>query len=53
LMMFWIARNSNAPNILNYETALRNWYASWEQDLVERERVVKEKERELKIGDEQ
>ena len=33
--------------ILNYETAITNRYAAWEQDLTERERAVKEAERNL------
>lgn len=35
--MFVIALNSNHPNILNYEKAIINKYASWEQDLKLRE----------------
>lgn len=42
--MFYIAINSSAPNILNYEEALTNKYAQWEQDLKERETILKEKE---------
>lgn len=47
--MFLIAVNSDNPNILNYENALNNKYASWEQELSDREKVIREKERELKI----
>ena len=35
--MFVIALNSNHPNILNYEKAIINKYASWEQDIKLRE----------------
>lgn len=49
ILMFVVAINSRQPNILNYKTAILNEYASWEQDLQERERVIREKERELKI----
>lgn len=47
--MFALALTSNQPNILNYRTAILNEYASWEQDLQEREQVIRDKERELKI----
>lgn len=47
--MFAIAAKSDNPNVLNYENALVNKYASWEQELSEREQVVREKERELGI----
>lgn len=47
--MFAIATNGKSPNILNYEKAITNRYASWEQELTERENAVREKERELNI----
>ncbi|MCR5790179.1 MAG: hypothetical protein K6G83_09870 [Lachnospiraceae bacterium] len=47
--MFTIALNSDVPNILNYKTALENEYASWEQDLYEREAELREKEEALGI----
>lgn len=47
--MFAIALNAEQPNILNYEKAITNRYASWEQELSEREQAVREKERELNI----
>lgn len=49
VLMFVMAINSSQPNILNYRTAILNEYASWEQDLLQRERVIRERERELKI----
>lgn len=49
LFMFYVALSSDKPNILNYERALQNKYASWEQELTQREQVVREKELELKI----
>jgi len=49
IVMFVIALSSSHPNILNYRSAILNEYASWEQDLSEREQVIREKERELKI----
>lgn len=47
IAMFAITLKSDNPNIINYERALVNKYASWEQELSEREKVVREKEREL------
>lgn len=49
--MFYVALSSDNPNILNYETALENRYSTWEQELTEREQVIRAKELELKIGD--
>lgn len=49
LLMFFIAQDSSNPNILNYENMLNNKYASWEEELSDREKVIREKERELKI----
>lgn len=43
--MFAIALTSDQPNILNYERALVNKYASWEQELTERENRLREQER--------
>jgi hypothetical protein len=48
-IMFWIAMNTDHPNILNYETAITNRYAAWDQELTERERAVKQAERELDL----
>lgn len=47
--MFGIAVTADEPNILNYERAITNRYASWEQELTEREQVIREKERALEI----
>ncbi|MBO5335922.1 MAG: hypothetical protein J6A94_02170 [Lachnospiraceae bacterium] len=49
IAMFVITLNSSQPNILNYKKNLENQYATWEQELTEREAVVREKELELKI----
>ena len=49
IAMFAIALNANQPNILNYEKAIINRYATWEQELTQREQIIREKERELKI----
>ena len=47
--MFVISLNSDNPNIINYERNITNRYAAWEQELTERENVIREKERELMI----
>ena len=49
IAMFAITLNSDQPNILNYERNLQNKYATWEQELTQREQTVREKERELHI----
>lgn len=49
IAMFGIAVTADEPNILNYERAITNRYASWEQELTEREQAVREKERALEI----
>lgn len=50
--MFYISYVSEQPNVINYERAITSKYASWEQELTEREQAVREKERELKINQE-
>jgi len=52
IWMFWIATHTDNPNILNYETVLTDRYASWDQELTERERQVRIMERELGINTE-
>lgn len=47
--MFYITLNSKNPNIINYKKAIENEYASWEQDLTEREHAIREKEKSLGI----
>lgn len=49
LAMFAISFNSEQPNVFNYERALLDKYASWEQELTEREQTVREKELELNL----
>lgn len=49
IAMFVITLKSDQPNILNYEKAITNRYASWEQELTEREKAVRVKERELNM----
>lgn len=47
ILMFVITLKSDNPNILNYKNALENKYATWEQELSEREMELKQKELEL------
>lgn len=47
--MFAITLKSDNPNILNYKQAILNEYAVWEQELSEREKRIREKERELDV----
>ena len=49
VVMLVITLNGTTPNAINYKNAITNQYASWEQELTEREAAVKEKERELNI----
>lgn len=51
--MFIVTLKSDNPNILNYKRTLVNHYASWDQDLTEREQAIREKERELGIFSEE
>lgn len=50
--MFMITLRSDNPNVLNYERVITDRYASWEQELIEREGAVREKELKLKLGNE-
>ena len=52
IAMFTITLESDNPNVLNYERALTDRYASWEQELTEREQAVRQRERELQIEEE-
>ncbi len=45
--MFLITMNSDNPNILNYRTKLVNQYASWEEELNQKEDELRDWEREL------
>ena len=47
--MLAITLNGSTPNAINYKNAITNQYSAWEQDLTEREKVIREKERELNI----
>lgn len=52
IALFVITLKSDNPNILNYEKALVNKYASWEQNLSERENKVREAERQYHLLEE-
>ncbi len=47
--MFLITLYGENPNILNYKSRIIDEYASWEQELQDREREIRERERELGI----
>lgn len=49
VVMFLITLKSDNPNIINYKKAITNQYASWEQELTEREEAIREKEKELSV----
>lgn len=49
LIMFWVACASDVPNIINYKNALEDNYATWEEELTEREQIIRQKEKELQL----
>lgn len=49
LLLFVIALMGETPNAINYRNAITNEYAEWEDNLKEREKIVREKEREFEI----
>ena len=48
--MFFVARSSDNPNIINYKSAIENQYSEWEQSLNEREKEIRLREDALKNG---
>lgn len=52
IAMFIISLNSDSPNIINYKRVITDQYATWDQELTEREQAVREKERELMTEEE-
>lgn len=50
IAMFVIALKADNPNIINYKNAIVNEYSAWEQDLTERENIIREKESELNLN---
>ena len=51
IALFALAFTDNHPNILNYENVIQNKYSAWEQELVERENAVREKELALEVDE--
>ncbi len=51
IVMFIITLNSSSPNILNYKRAITDQYASWEEELNERENNLKEREKAIEDSD--
>lgn len=49
ILLFVIAMTGETANAINYRRAITNEYSAWEEELNDRERVVREKERELGI----
>ncbi len=45
--MIVITLLDDSPNIINYENKILNQYAEWEEELKEREQIIKEKEQQL------
>ena len=53
IAMFVITVRSDNPNMLNYERALQDKYATWAEDLEEKEQELREWERELEEREQQ
>ncbi|MBO5472839.1 MAG: hypothetical protein J6A08_03505 [Lachnospiraceae bacterium] len=49
ISMFVVSWKSDVPNIINYRTAVLNEYSEWEQQLTEREKAVREAEKEYNL----
>ena len=49
VLMFFIANTSKSDNIINYRRNVINEYSTWAEDLTNREKAIREKERELGI----
>ena len=47
IVLFAITIKAPTPNMINYKSAINNQYATWEQELTERENAVREKELKL------
>ncbi|HKM04529.1 MAG TPA: hypothetical protein VJZ04_08100 [Lachnospiraceae bacterium] len=48
--MFYITLDSKNPNIINYKSSILNEYAGWEQQLKQREDIVREREKEVDLN---
>lgn len=51
IVMFLIAASGENDNIINYKRNVTNRYSSWEEDLTNREKAVREAEKRLGIED--
>jgi hypothetical protein len=49
IAMFLIAASNSSTTVLNYKETITDEYEAWEEELAEREKAVKEKEKELGI----
>ena len=49
--LFAIALTADNPNILNYRYNIQNEYSQWAQELQEREEIIREKEKQLRISE--
>lgn len=49
IVMFIVAATSKTDNIINYRRNVLNEYSSWAEDLAAREKVIRQKERELGV----
>lgn len=50
ILMFVISMSGKTPTVLNYRHTIENEYSSWKQELDEREKEIKAKERELSLS---
>ena len=50
IAMFVILNTGETDNMLNYKRNITNRYAAWEEELRTREQTIREKEKELRIG---
>ena len=51
ILMFVMASTSENDNIINYKRNITNRYSSWDEELKEREKTVREAEKRLGITD--
>ena len=49
LILFIISFTGSNPNILNYRQTIENEYSQWEQELIDREQVIRQKEKNINI----
>ena len=50
ILLFAITLTGENANVINYRNAIVNEYSDWEDELTQREQIVREKERELGIS---